>query len=283
MTPTPYENLLQHILKNGTHKTDRTGTGTISSFGHQLRYNLAEAFPLITTKKVHFPSVAEELFWFLRGETNTKTLNATIWDEWQDENGELGPVYGFQWRSWPKYITKLTKLQGSTGAIHEKERHVVEAIDQIANIQKELRENPDSRRHLVSAWNISQIDQMALPPCHYAHQYYVADGKLSILVNQRSADMFLGVPFNIASYALLCHLMADVVGLEVGELVWNGGDCHIYSNHIEQVEKQLARESRPYPQLNIVGHHENVWEYMMEDIEVVGYNPHPTIKAPVAI
>lgn len=265
MIPTPYEDLLRLVLQTGTHKADRTGTGTRSVFGHQLRYDLRAGFPLLTTKKVHFRSVALELLWFLRGDSNVRWLQergVSIWDEWADENGDLGPVYGVQWRAWP------TPDGGH--------------IDQIERLVEQLRVNPDSRRHIVTAWNPAEVDAMALPPCHALFQLYVADGRLSCQLYQRSADLFLGVPFNIASYALLTHMLAQQAGLEVGDFVWTGGDCHIYDNHIEQVERQLAREPRPYPRLRLAAV-PSIFDYRYEDIEVVGYDPHPAIKAPVAV
>lgn len=263
--PTPYEDLLADVLAHGSHKTDRTGTGTTSVFGRQMRFNLAEGFPLITTKKVHWPSVAYELLWFLRGDSNIKYLKdhgVRIWDEWADENGELGPVYGVQWRSWPN----------PDG----------EAIDQIANVVEGIRTNPDGRRHIVSAWNPAVVDQQALPPCHALFQFYVADGKLSCQLYQRSADMFLGVPFNIASYALLTHLVAAQTGLEVGEFVWTGGDTHVYDNHQEQVALQLTRDARAYPQIKIA-ERASIFDYTFEDFEIVGYDPHPLIRGAVAV
>ncbi|UOQ60505.1 thymidylate synthase [Leucobacter rhizosphaerae] len=263
--PTPYEDLLREVLEHGTPKSDRTGTGTRSLFGRQIRFDLAESFPLITTKRVHFKSVALELLWFLRGEGNVAFLRengVTIWDEWADENGDLGPVYGVQWRSWPT----------PSG----------EHIDQIAQVVEQIRSNPDSRRLIVSAWNVSELDQMALAPCHAFFQFYVADGKLSCQLYQRSADMFLGVPFNIASYALLTLMIAQQTGLEPGEFVWTGGDCHIYDNHVEQVERQLSREPFPYPRIEIA-QRDSVFDYDYEDFTVVGYEHHPGIKAPVAV
>lgn len=262
---TPYEDLLREVYEQGTPKGDRTGTGTRSLFGKQIRYDLSESFPLITTKRVHFKSVAYELLWFLRGESNTKYLRengVSIWDEWADENGDLGPVYGVQWRSWP------TPDGGH--------------IDQIAQIIEQIKNNPDSRRIIVSAWNVAELDQMALMPCHAFFQFYVADGKLSCQLYQRSADMFLGVPFNIASYALLTIMIAQQTGLEPGEFIWTGGDCHIYDNHVEQVEKQLSREAYPYPTIK-VNKRDSLFEYEFEDFEIVGYEHHPGIKAPVAV
>ncbi|WP_426763759.1 thymidylate synthase [Pseudarthrobacter sp. 1G09] len=264
--PTPYEDLLRDVLAHGTHKSDRTGTGTTSVFGRQIRFDLAEGFPLITTKRVHFKSVAVELLWFLRGETNVKWMQdqgVTIWNEWADEDGDLGPVYGVQWRSWP------TPDGGH--------------IDQIAELVENLKANPDSRRHIVSAWNVSELNDMALPPCHAFFQFYVADGKLSCQLYQRSADMFLGVPFNIASYALLTYMLAQQVGLEPGEFVWTGGDVHIYENHMDQVLKQLEREPYGYPQLLINRKPASIFDYTLEDFEVVGYKHHPAIKAPIAV
>lgn len=265
MVKTPYEDLLRDVLENGTAKGDRTGTGTRSVFGRQIRYDLSESFPLLTTKKVFFKGVVGELLWFLRGDSNVRWLQDNgirIWNEWADADGELGPVYGVQWRSWP------TPDGGH--------------VDQIAEALATLKKNPDSRRNLVSAWNVSELDQMALMPCHLMFQLYVADGRLSMQVYQRSADMFLGVPFNIASYALLTHMFAQQAGLEVGELIWTGGDCHIYNNHIEQVREQLSREAREYPQLKL-RKAKSLFDYDFDDIEVVGYDPHPTIKAEVSV
>ncbi len=264
--PTPYEDLLRDILAHGTHKSDRTGTGTVSVFGRQLRFDLSKSFPLITTKRVHFKSVAVELLWFLRGETNVKWMQdqgVTIWNKWADVDGDLGPVYGVQWRSWP------TPDGGH--------------IDQIAEVVESLRADPDSRRHIVSAWNVSELKDMALPPCHAFFQFYVADGKLSCQLYQRSADTFLGVPFNIASYALLTMMVAQQCGLEPGEFVWTGGDTHIYDNHMDQVLEQLKREPYEYPQLRILRTPDSLFDYKLEDFEVVGYNHHPTIKAPIAV
>lgn len=263
--PTPYEDLLRLVMEQGTPKSDRTGTGTRSLFGHQLRYDLSAGFPLVTTKRVHFKSVAYELLWFLRGDSNARWLQengVTIWNEWADADGELGPVYGVQWRSWP-----------TPDGQH---------IDQIANAVELLRTEPDSRRNIVSAWNVSELADMALPPCHLLFQFYVADGKLSCQLYQRSADLFLGVPFNIASYALLTHMVAQQVGLEVGEFIWTGGDCHVYDNHVEQVTKQLSREPYPYPELRL-RKADSIFDYEFSDFEVVGYEHHPGIKAPVAV
>ncbi|MDF5819650.1 thymidylate synthase [Corynebacterium felinum] len=262
---TPYEDLLRTIMAEGTHKADRTGTGTTSLFGRQIRFNLAESFPLITTKKVHMHSVVGELLWFLQGSSNVRWLqdnNIRIWNEWADENGDLGPVYGVQWRSWPT----------PTG----------EHIDQISQALETLKNNPDSRRNIVSAWNVAEIENMALPPCHLLFQLYVANGTLSCQLYQRSADMFLGVPFNIASYSLLTHMLAQQAGLEVGEFIWTGGDCHIYDNHREQVLLQLSREPRPYPQLKL-NKAADLFSYDFADVEIVGYDPHPAIKAQVAV
>ena len=263
--PTPYEDLLREILADGVHKDDRTGTGTRSLFARQIRFDLADGFPLITTKKVHLRSIVGELLWFLKGDSNIGWLHenkVTIWDEWADENGDLGPVYGVQWRSWPT----------------PDGRHV----DQISAALETLTSNPDSRRNIVSAWNVSELENMALPPCHLLLQLYVADGKLSCQLYQRSADMFLGVPFNIASYAILTHMFAQQAGLEVGEFIWTGGDCHIYDNHVDQVNLQLSREARPYPTLEL-NKAADMFSYTFDDIVVTGYDPHPGIKAPVAV
>ncbi len=263
-----YLDLLRHILDNGQDKSDRTGTGTRSVFGYQSRYDLSAGFPLLTTKKVHFRSVAYELLWFLRGDTNIAYLKdnkVTIWDEWADENGDLGPVYGHQWRSWP--------VADSNG----------ETIDQIANVIELIRNNPDSRRMLVTAWNPSDVAKMALPPCHALFQFYVADGKLSCQLYQRSADVFLGVPFNIASYALLTHMIAKVANLKVGEFIHTLGDAHLYSNHFEQARLQLTREPRPLPRLEIQGDAKEIDAFVYEDFVLVDYDPHPTIKAPIAV
>lgn len=264
--PTPYEDLLREVLATGTQKTDRTGTGTRSVFGRQLRFDLSEGFPLITTKRVHFKSIAYELLWFLRGESNVGWLRengVTIWDEWADAAGELGPVYGVQWRSWPT----------PSG----------EQIDQISEVIEAIKTSPDSRRLIVSAWNPADIPDMALAPCHALFQFYVADGKLSCQLYQRSADMFLGVPFNIASYALLTHMIAAQTGLEVGDFVWTGGDCHIYDNHVAQVTEQLTREPYAYPTLEITAERPSVFDYEFGDFEVVGYEHHPAIRGAVAV
>ena len=263
---TPYEDLLRDVLATGTHKSDRTGTGTRSVFGRQLRFDLAEGFPLITTKRVHFKSIAYELLWFLRGEGNVGWLRengVTIWDEWADENGELGPVYGVQWRSWP-----------APDGSH---------IDQISQVIETLRSDPDSRRMIVSAWNVADIPSMALAPCHAFFQFYVADGKLSCQLYQRSADMFLGVPFNIASYALLTMMVAQQVGLEPGEFIWTGGDVHIYDNHVEQVTEQLSRDPFPAPRLRFARRPESIFDYTYEDFVVEDYQHHPAIRAAVAV
>jgi len=263
---TPYEDVLRETLTHGVPKSDRTGTGTRSVFGRQLRFNLAEGFPLITTKRVHFKSVAYELLWFLRGESNVSWLRdngVSIWNEWADETGELGPVYGVQWRSWPT----------PSG----------EQIDQISEVIEQIKSNPDSRRLIVTAWNPADIPAMALAPCHAFFQFYVAEGKLSCQLYQRSADLFLGVPFNIASYALLTHMVAEQTGLEVGDFVWTGGDCHIYDNHVEQVTEQLTRVPFAAPQLSISATPASIFDYNFEDFEIVGYQHHPAIKAPVAV
>jgi thymidylate synthase len=262
---TQYEDLLRHVLANGTAKADRTGTGTRSIFGHQLRYPLQRGFPLITTKRVHFRSIAVELLWFLRGDSNVAWLHengVTIWDEWAGPDGELGPIYGVQWRSWP------TPDGGH--------------VDQIAGLLDQLRTNPDSRRMMVSAWNVAELDRMALPPCHALFQFYVADGRLSCQLYQRSADLFLGVPFNVASYSLLTHLIAQQVGLEVGDFIWTGGDCHIYDNHLEQVTEQLSRAPYPFPRLEL-DRAPSLFEYRYEDLHVIDYRSHPALRAPVAV
>ena len=264
--PTPYEDLLREVMESGNPKSDRTGTGTRSLFGKQIRFDLSQGFPLITTKRVHIRSLVVELLWFLRGDTNVRYLHehdVTIWDEWADENGDLGPVYGAQWRSWPT----------PDGGV----------IDQISDVVEQIRTNPDSRRLIVSAWNPADIPQMALAPCHALFQFEVHDGKLSCQLYQRSADLFLGVPFNIASYALLTHMVAQQTGLEVGDFVWTGGDCHIYDNHVEQVERQLSRDPYPYPELRLNRRPDSILEYEPEDVEIVGYQHHPGIKAPVAV
>jgi len=261
-----YHDLLRHVLANGTKKEDRTGTGTISVFGYQMRFNLEEGFPLMTTKKVPTKSVIHELLWFLAGDTNIKYLKENgvrIWDEWADEQGNLGPVYGHQWRSWP----------AADG------RH----IDQISNVIHDIKTNPDSRRLIVSSWNVGEVGKMALPPCHCFFQFYVADGKLSCQLYQRSADIFLGVPFNIASYALLTLMVAQVCGLKVGDFVHTLGDAHIYSNHMEQVELQLSRDERKLPEMHLNPLVTNLFDFKFEDFELVGYDPHPTIKAAVAV
>ena len=261
-----YLDLMSHVLNNGTQKHDRTGTGTISTFGYQMRFDLSKGFPLLTTKKVHLRSIIYELLWFLNGETNIAYLKENkvrIWDDWADENGELGPVYGHQWRSWPK----------PNG----------EHIDQISQLVEQLKNNPDSRRHIVSAWNVSDVENMALPPCHCLFQFYVADGKLSCQLYQRSADTFLGVPFNIASYALLTMMLAQVCGLEPGEFIHTFGDAHIYSNHLEQVELQLSREPRPLPIMNINTNVRSIFNFKFEDFQLLNYEPHPHIKGAVAV
>lgn len=262
---TPYEDLLRLVLETGTPKADRTGTGTRSVFGHQMRFDLSAGFPLVTTKRVHLRSIVYELLWFLRGDSNVRWLQehgVTIWDEWAKPDGDLGPVYGVQWRSWP------TPDGGH--------------VDQLAQLLQALRSDPDSRRHIVSAWNVADIPSMALAPCHAFFQFYVADGKLSCQLYQRSADLFLGVPFNIASYALLTHMVAQQVDLEVGDFVWTGGDCHIYDNHVDQVREQLTRDAYPAPTLRL-RRAPSLFDYTFEDVEVVGYQHHPAIKAPVAV
>jgi thymidylate synthase len=261
-----YHDLLQHLLDNGVKKEDRTGTGTYSVFGHQMRFNLAEGFPLMTTKKLHTRSIFIELLWFLKGDTNIAYLKdngVSIWDEWADENGYLGPVYGYQWRSWPN-------PDGSS-------------TDQIVNLVNGLKNNPNSRRHIVSAWNPSFIEDMALPPCHCLFQFYVAEGKLSCQLYQRSCDTFLGVPFNIASYTLLVHMIAQVCDLEVGDFVWTGGDVHLYSNHVEQAKLQLTREHRTLPTLKLNPEVKDLFAFTIDDISIENYDPHPHIKAAVAI
>ncbi|MED4970652.1 thymidylate synthase [Geobacillus sp. NFOSA3] len=261
-----YLQLLEDILENGVEKDDRTGVGTLSVFGRQLRFNLQEGFPLLTTKKLHIRSIIYELLWFLKGDTNVRYLQengVTIWDEWADENGDLGPIYGAQWRSW----------KGADG----------KTVDQISWVIEEIKRNPNSRRLLVSAWNVAELDKMKLPPCHYAFQFYVADGKLSCMWQQRSVDTFLGLPFNIASYALLTHMIAQQCDLDVGELIFSGGDVHLYKNHLEQAKLQLTREPRPLPKLVIKRKPASIFEYEFEDFEIVDYDPHPHIKAPVAV
>jgi thymidylate synthase len=261
-----YLELCEHVLANGTKKEDRTGTGTISTFGYQMRFNLQEGFPVLTTKKLHLKSIIHELLWFLQGDTNVKYLQdngVRIWNEWADENGELGPVYGHQWRSWPT----------PDG----------EKIDQITNVINQIKKNPDSRRLMVSAWNVSDVDNMALPPCHCLFQFYVADGKLSCQLYQRSADIFLGVPFNIASYALLTMMVAQVCDLEPGDFVHTFGDAHIYSNHIEQVNLQLTREPHALPKMKINPDVKSIFEFKFEDFELVDYNAHPHIKGAVSV
>jgi len=261
-----YLDLLETILEKGTTKEDRTGTGTISRFGHQLRFDLSEGFPMVTTKKLHLKSIIYELLWFLKGDTNIAYLKehgVTIWDEWADEQGELGPVYGHQWRSWP----------AADG------RH----IDQISKVLEEIRRNPDSRRLIVSAWNVADIDRMALAPCHAFFQFYVADGRLSCQLYQRSADFFLGVPFNIASYALLTQMVAQVTGLEPGDFVHTFGDVHLYLNHIEQADEQLSRTPRALPRMEINPEVKSLFDFVYEDFELVGYDPHPAIRAEVAV
>jgi len=261
-----YLDLMRHVRDHGARKDDRTGTGTLSVFGYQMRFDLARGFPMVTTKKLHTRSIIHELLWFLNGDTNIGYLNenkVSIWDEWADENGDLGPVYGAQWRSWPT-------PSGGT-------------VDQLAQVLDTLRNNPDSRRIIVSAWNVAELDQMALMPCHALFQFYVADGKLSCQLYQRSADIFLGVPFNIASYALLTHMVAQQTGLAVGDFIWTGGDCHLYLNHLEQVEEQLARDPLPLPRLAINRHPDAITDYHFEDFEIVGYEFHPHIAAPVAV
>jgi thymidylate synthase len=261
-----YHELMKHVLEHGTKKEDRTGTGTLSVFGYQARYNLAEGFPLVTTKKLHLKSIIHELLWFLQGETNIKYLKdngVSIWNEWADEEGNLGPVYGSQWRSW----------QGANG----------ETIDQISSVVNQIIKNPDSRRLIVSAWNVAEIEKMALPPCHAFFQFYVAEGKLSCQLYQRSADIFLGVPFNIASYALLTMMMAQVCGLGLGDFVHTMGDAHLYTNHIEQSKLQLTREFKTLPKMVINPKVTNIFDFTFSDFELIGYDPHPHIKAPVAI
>ena len=261
-----YIDLMRHVLEHGDRKTDRTGTGTLSVFGWQMRFRLEDGFPLLTTKKLHTRSIIHELLWFLQGDTNIRYLTdngVSIWDDWADENGDLGPVYGKQWRRWEK-------RDGTS-------------VDQITKLIDGIRQNPDSRRHIVSAWNPAEVDTMALPPCHALFQFYVANGRLSCQLYQRSADIFLGVPFNIASYALLNHMVAQVCGLEPGDFVWTGGDCHISLNHLEQARTQLAREPRPLPTLKMNPAITDIFAFRFEDFEIAGYDPHPHIKAVVAV
>ena len=261
-----YHDLMKEVLAKGAQKSDRTGTGTISVFGHQMRFNLADGFPMVTTKKLHLKSIIYELLWFLKGSTNNNWLKergVSIWNEWAAPDGELGPIYGYQWRSWP-----------APNGQH---------IDQIAEVIASIKSNPDSRRIIVSAWNVADIPRMALAPCHAFFQFYVAEGKLSCQLYQRSADIFLGVPFNIASYALLTHMVAQQCNLAVGDFIWTGGDCHLYSNHLEQVDLQLSRDFFPLPKLTILRKPDSIFDYEFEDFEITGYECHPHIKAPVAI
>lgn len=261
-----YLDMMRLVRDTGTKKEDRTGTGTLSVFGHQMRFDLSEGFPLVTTKKLHVRSIIHELLWFLSGDSNIRYLKengVSIWDDWADENGDLGPVYGVQWRNWPM-------PDGGS-------------IDQIAQIMQQLRETPDSRRIILSAWNVAEIDNMALPPCHCLFQFYVANGKLSCQLYQRSCDIFLGVPFNIASYALLTHMLAQQADLGVGDFVWTGGDCHLYSNHLEQTDEQLGREPLPLPRLAIKRRPQSIFDYKFEDFEILNYESHPHIKAAVAV
>ena len=261
-----YLDMMRLVRETGTRKDDRTGTGTLSIFGHQMRFDLAQGFPLVTTKKLHLRSIIHELLWFLSGDSNIRYLKengVSIWDEWADENGDLGPVYGVQWRSWPTPDGRK--------------------IDQVAQIMQQLRENPDSRRIILSAWNVAEIDNMALPPCHCLFQFYVADGKLSCQLYQRSCDIFLGVPFNIASYALLTHMLAQQADLGVGDFIWTGGDCHLYLNHLEQADEQLSRTPLPLPTLAIKRRPPSIFDYRFEDFEILNYEAHPHIKAAVAV
>jgi len=261
-----YHDLMKEVLAKGVQKSDRTGTGTISVFGHQMRFNLADGFPMVTTKKLHLKSIIYELLWFLKGSTDNNWLKergVSIWNEWAAPDGELGPIYGYQWRSWPAPNGQY--------------------IDQITEVIETIKKNPDSRRIIVSAWNVADIPRMALAPCHAFFQFYVADGKLSCQLYQRSADIFLGVPFNIASYALLTHMVAQQCNLAVGDFIWTGGDCHLYSNHLEQVDLQLSRDFFPLPKLNILRKPNSIFDYEFEDFEITGYECHPHIKAPVAI
>ena len=261
-----YLDMMQLVRDTGARKEDRTGTGTLSIFGHQMRFDLSQGFPLVTTKKLHLRSIIHELLWFLSGDSNIRYLKengVSIWDEWADEDGDLGPIYGVQWRSWPT-------PDGGT-------------IDQVAQVMDQLRNNPDSRRIILSAWNVAEIDNMALPPCHCLFQFYVADGKLSCQLYQRSCDIFLGVPFNIASYALLTHMLAQQADLNVGDFIWTGGDCHLYLNHLEQADEQLTREPLPLPTLAIKRRPESIFDYRFEDFEILNYEAHPHIKAAVAV
>ncbi|MEX0374634.1 thymidylate synthase [Spiribacter pallidus] len=261
-----YQTLLGHVRHHGVEKSDRTGTGTLSIFGWQMRFDLADGFPVVTTKKLHLRSIIHELLWFLAGESNIRYLKENgvrIWDEWADENGDLGPIYGVQWRSWPAPDGR--------------------AIDQIRQVVEQIKTHPDSRRHIVTAWNPAEIDRMGLPPCHCLFQFYVANGRLSCQLYQRSADIFLGVPFNIASYALLTHMVAQVTGLEPGEFVHTFGDAHLYLNHLEQADRQLAREPLPLPRLKLNPEVDSLFDFRFEDIELVGYEAHPHIPAPVAV
>jgi len=261
-----YLDMMRLVRETGARKEDRTGTGTLSVFGHQMRFNLGDGFPLVTTKKLHTRSIIHELLWFLSGDSNIRYLKengVSIWDEWADENGDLGPVYGVQWRSWPAPDGRR--------------------IDQVAQIMRQLKETPDSRRIILSAWNVAEIDNMALPPCHCLFQFYVADGKLSCQLYQRSCDIFLGVPFNIASYALLTHMLAQQADLDVGDFIWTGGDCHLYLNHLEQADLQLSREPLPLPKLVIRRRPDSIFDYRFEDFDILDYESHPHIKAPVAV
>ena len=261
-----YLDMMRLVRETGARKEDRTGTGTLSVFGHQMRFDLSEGFPLVTTKKLHLRSIIHELLWFLSGDSNIRYLKengVSIWDEWADEDGELGPVYGVQWRSWPAPDGRK--------------------IDQVAQVMQQLRESPDSRRIILSAWNVAEIENMALPPCHCLFQFYVADGKLSCQLYQRSCDIFLGVPFNIASYALLTHMLAQQADLAVGEFIWTGGDCHLYLNHLEQADEQLSREPLPLPTLAIKRRPPSIFDYRFEDFEILNYEAHPHIKAAVAV
>ncbi|HVA54229.1 MAG TPA: thymidylate synthase [Gammaproteobacteria bacterium] len=261
-----YLEFMRHVRENGARKSDRTGTGTLSVFGYQMRFDLNQGFPSVTTKKLHFRSIIHELLWFLRGDTNTRYLHehgVSIWDEWADENGDLGPVYGYQWRTWPAPDGRY--------------------IDQIAKVLEQLRQTPDSRRIIVSAWNVADLDKMALQPCHAFFQFYVAEGRLSCQLYQRSADIFLGVPFNLCSYALLTHMLAQQTGLKPGEFIWTGGDCHLYLNHLQQVDEQLSREPHDLPKLLIKRKPPSLFDYQYEDFEIIDYQSHTAIKAPIAV